>query len=185
MPEENSEQLVSDHLAASDGNEKNGKLAKILGILLPVGIFVVFANAGYFASGLNVPAPAGAEQTEAVPDSDNSTGGDDDKVQFHHDLEPIVVNLNEPQVTRYLRVVLSFAIIDKDRSDAIETIEKNAEDMKNWLIVYLSDLSLEEVRGAKNINRVRREIQDSLNERLWPGKRPLIADVRLKEWIIQ
>jgi flagellar basal body-associated protein FliL len=60
-----------------------------------------------------------------------------------------------------------------------------SHEMNNYLIIYLSNLSLEEVRGEKNINRVLREVQDSLNDRLWPGGKPLISKVSLKEWIVQ
>lgn len=185
MPEDRNDQSVADPLAESGGFEETGKLGKILKILLPVGIVVLFAAAGYFASRLNVPAQAGAEEAKSTLDPDKSSKGDGDKAQAHHDLEPIVVNLNEPQVTRYLRVVFSLAIAGEDYDDAMATIEKKTHEMNNWLIVYLSDLSLEDVRGAKNINRVRREIQDSLNGRLWPGERSLIVNVSLKEWIIQ
>jgi len=184
MPEDKNDDLsISDPLAEGGGIEEAGKLGKILKILLPVGIVVLFAAAGYFASRLNIPAEAGAEEAKPTLDLDKSTQGD--KEQTYYDLEPIVVNLNEPQVTRYLRVVFSFAIASQDYDAAMATIEKKTPEMNNWLIVYLSDLSLEDVRGAKSINRVRREIQDSLNGRLWPGEPPLIVNVSLKEWIVQ
>jgi len=180
----NDDQSVADSPAESGGDAETGKLGNILRILLPVGIIVLFAAAGHFASRLGAPAEAGAEEEEPTSRPSKVPQGDEEE-QTHHDLEPIVINLNEPQVTRYLRVIFSLAIADADYNTAAKTIEKKTHEMNNWLIVYLSDLSLEEVRGAKNINRVRREIQDSLNDRLWPGERPLIANVSLKEWIIQ
>ena len=183
MPEDINDDQSVDPLAGRGGDEESGKLGKILKLLLPVGIVVLFGVAGYFASSLNVPAQVGAEEAKPTPDPDKSPQGDEE--QTHFDLEPIVVNLNEPQVTRYLRVIFSFAIASGDYTTAMITIEKKKHEMNNWLIVYLSDLSIEEVRGAKNINRVRREIQDSLNDRLWSGKRPLIVGVSLKEWIVQ
>jgi flagellar basal body-associated protein FliL len=186
MPEDimNDDESVADSLAKSGGDGETGKLDKILKILLPVGIIVLFAAAGHFASRLGAPAEAGAEEETPTSQPSKVPQGDEAE-QSHYDLEPIVINLNEPQVTRYLRVIFSLGIADGDYSTATRLIEKRTYEMKNWLIVYLSDLSLEEVRGAKNINRVRREVQDSLNDRLWPGERPLIGNVSLKEWIIQ
>ena len=180
---DNDDQSV-DPLAGSGDGEGAGKLGGILKMLLPAGIVVLCAAAGYFASSLNVPAQAGAEETEQTAREPDKSSRDDREL-VHHDLEPIIINLNEPQVTRYLRVVFSLAIASEDSGAAISTIKKHTHDVNNWLIVYLSDLSLDDVRGAKNINRVRREIQDSLNDRLWPGARPLILKVSLKEWIIQ
>ena len=181
MPEDKNE--VADALAGSGGDGETGKLGNILKILLPVGIVVLFGAAGYFASGLNVPAQAGAEETESTPDPDKST--QDNRELIHHELESIIINLNEPQVTRYLRVALSLDIAGEDYNTAKVILKKKAHDVKNWLITYLCDLSLEDVRGAKNINRARRAIQDSLNNKLWPGGRPLIVNVSLKEWIVQ
>ena len=184
MPEDkNDDKSTADALSGSDGDGETGMPGKILKLLLPVGIVVLFATAGYFASGFNVPAQAGAEEAEPTPDPKKSPQGEGE--QNHLDLEPLIVNLNEPQVTRYLRVALSFDIASEDYNTAKALIEKKMNDMKNWLITYLSDLSLEDVRGAKNINRARREILDSLNDRLWPGERSLIVNVSLKEWIVQ
>lgn len=179
----------ADPLAGSDGGEGGGKLGGILKTLLPVGLVILCGVGGYIASNFNVPAEADAEEGDAQATSAPADKPDksprDVTDLTHHELEPIIINLNEPQVTRYLRVVFSLGIPTEDFSEAKATIDKNTHDMKNWLIVYLSDLTLDDVRGAKNINRVRRQIQDSLNNRLWPDGRPLILKVSLKEWIIQ
>jgi flagellar basal body-associated protein FliL len=176
---------AADSSGDSGEDAQTGKLGKILKLLLPVGIIVLFAAGGYFASRLNTPAEASAEDGEPTTMPEKPPTGGEDPELTYFDLEPIVVNLNEPQVTRYLRALFSLGIADDDFGTAKEVIEKKMYDLNNWLIVYLSDLSIEDVRGAKNINRVRREIQDSINDRLWPGERPLVLNVSLKEWIIQ
>lgn len=198
MAEEKKEQSVSD--ALSEGGGGGGKLGGILNLILPLGIAVVFATAGYFVSGFNVPDQAGAGEVEQSADAGEGDGSDEgektkkgsgagtqkiSKDQKHHDLDPIIVNLNEPQVTRYLRVAFSLAFNAEDFDVGVEEIKKRSHDIHDQFLVYLSNLSLEDVRGAKNINRVRREIQDLLNNSLWPGKRPLITNVSLKEWIVQ
>jgi flagellar basal body-associated protein FliL len=184
MPEDTNDNQSADDSSA-DGGE-TGALGKILKLLLPVGIIVVFATAGYFASGFGGPVEAGgAQDTEAATTQPAKASSEEDPDQTHYDLEPIIINLNEPQATRYLRVIFSLAINDDDYSTAEAAIIKKSYKINNYLLIYLSNLSLEEVRGAKNINRVRREVQDSLNDRLWPGEKPLIASVSLKEWIVQ
>ena len=184
MPEDiNDNQSESDLLG---GGGETGMLGNLLKLLLPVGVIVVFAAAGYFASRLGGPAEAGgAQETESPTTQPDKASDKDDPDQTHYDLDPIVINLNEPQATRYLRVIFSLAINDDDYYAAEAEIVKKSHKINNYLLIYLSNLSLEEVRGAKNINRVRREVQDSLNDRLWPGGKPLIASVSLKEWIVQ
>jgi len=68
---------------------------------------------------------------------------------------------------------------------ATETIEKRLPELRSRLTVYLSGCTLEDVRGPKNLNRIRREIQDSLNRDLWPGGNPLIEEVFFKEFVVQ
>ncbi|MCP4376534.1 MAG: hypothetical protein GY794_10230 [bacterium] len=188
--EKNEDQAVDDAL---DKGANPGMVGKILKYLLPVGLVVVFSAAGFFASGLGGgPAAADAETSDAATDGatdkaseEDDTPADESGEREHHDLDPIVVNLNEPQVTRYLRAGFSLAIGSDDFSDAETIITKKSHDLRDWLIGYLSNLSIEDIRGAKNINRVRREVQDLLNDRLWPGKRPRILSVSLSEWIVQ
>ena len=186
MPrDENNEQSAADSPAKSENQQAAGGRGKILKILLPVGIAVLFGASGYIASQFKGPVQAAAGEVTHASDSDQSKLEQGDKKNRYHDMAPVIVNLNEPQVTRYLRVTLSLAIASEDYNAALKTIEKKGHELKNWLIIRLSDLSLEDVRGAKNLNRVRRDIQDSLNDRLWPGERPMIVNVSLKEWIVQ
>jgi len=89
-------------------------------------------------------------------------------------------------MTRYLRAVFTLGVDDDDFIAVGDAVRgKKSRAMTSRLIVYLSDLSVEDTRGSRNLNRIRREIRDLLNDRLWPGERPLIVDVGLKEWLIQ
>jgi flagellar basal body-associated protein FliL len=190
MPEEtkNDDQSVTDALSGGEGGGP-GIVGKILKLILPVGLVVVFGVGGFFASSLGGgPVAADADTsdtTDQTPEKEDQTPVDDSGEREHHDLKPIVVNLNEPQVTRYLRAGFSLAIASGDFADAEAIVTKKSHDLRDWLIGYLSNLSIEDIRGAKNINRVRREVQDLLNDRLWPGKRPRILSVSLSEWIVQ
>ncbi len=176
--EENNEQSVADALDDDEGGS-GGMISKILRILLPVGILVLASGAGYFVSGLGtVPAEAAAEEETPPPDNENEE-------YAYYDLEPIVVNINVPRLERYIRATLTLAIRKEDYENASEVIEKRMPELKNSLILYLSDCSLDEVRGAKNLNRILREIQDLFNERFWPNQRPLIARIDCRDWTIQ
>lgn len=180
--EEDTEQSVADALDDGKGGA-GGMLSKILRILLPVGILVLAAGAGHFASGLGgdsgaAPAEAAAAEEPPSPDNENNE-------YTYYDLDPIIVNLNVPRLERYIRATLTLAIRNDDYRKASKVIEKRMPELKNSLILYLSDCSLDEVRGAKNLNRILREIQDLFNERLWPNQRPLIIKIDCRDWTIQ
>jgi flagellar basal body-associated protein FliL len=103
------------------------------------------------------------------------------------DFEAITVNLNEPRLERYVRATITLATREKDKPTVLEQLEtKNKKkELRSWLHVYLGGLTLEDVRGPKNLNRIRREIEESFNQLLWPNRRPLIDHVLFKEFAVQ
>ncbi|MBT3198279.1 MAG: hypothetical protein HN350_00015 [Phycisphaerales bacterium] len=186
MPEDDiNDQLLTDTLEDGDAGGKTGIMDKLLAILLPLGVIVLFAGAGYFASGLTAPAQVEAQEEVEPSEPEKTPPVDSDQGYVYFDLEPIITNLNEPQATRYIKVIFSLGSLEEDKAEVEAAIAKKTHELKNHLLIYLSNLSLNDVRGAKNINRVRREVQDSINERLWPSGRPMIANVSLKDWIVQ
>ncbi len=173
---------------ATDEQESSGssRLGALLPYLLPVGIALLAGAGGYLSGRVDTSTPGTADAAlheEAPPPAVPPSAADGEVA--YYDLAPIVVNLNDPRQTRYLRATLRFAMSEKDHADVVETIEKRLPELRNWLIVYLANLSLEEVRGAKNLNGIRRDIRDSMNDRLWADGRPLINEVLLKDWVIQ
>jgi flagellar basal body-associated protein FliL len=181
MPEQQDEQLVTEALTnSSSSGESSGMLKSVL-----VGVVVVLvaAAAGGVIGKLIGASPetASAGQAEVPPETEKKQDGD----LVYFDMEPITVNLNEPRLARYIRATLSLAINKKDNSKANEVIQQKMPELKNWLILYLADCSLDEVRGARNLSRILREIQDCFNEMLWPDGRPLITRVDYKEWAVQ
>ncbi len=97
----------------------------------------------------------------------------------------VVVNLNEERLTRYLRVKLILVIDIAQEKPVTELIQKKKAILKNWLISYLSDKSLQEVSGATGVNRLRREIQDQFNNQMFPDGSEKIRDVLFEEFVIQ
>jgi len=138
--------------------------------------------ASRLGGGAASPAQAQAEQPAEPPPAEQTKT---DQYYGYYDLDPITVNLNEPRLTRYIRATLTLVSYKKDYEQMVATIKEKLPEIQSFLIVYLSDCTFEEVRGAENLNRIRREIQDSLNNRLWPKGRPLIQRVDYKEWAVQ
>lgn len=101
------------------------------------------------------------------------------------DFEPIVVNLNEPRLARYIRATLVLAVAKKDFPLAGPQITKKTKELRNWMTVYFNGRTLEDVRGPRCLSVIQREIQDACNEMLWPKRRGLISHVLFKEFAVQ
>lgn len=95
------------------------------------------------------------------------------------------VPLADGRLTRYIRVKLMLVVDDAKEKDVTELLTKKKAFLKNWLIGYLSDRSLEDVRGAAGVNRLRREIRDQFNTLLFPDSPEQINDVLFEDFLIQ
>ena len=181
--EENNDQSIADALKDESEDKAGGGAKKILRLLLPVGVVLIGVGAGNLVGRLGNSGSDIAEAATAQVEPDSATGQASGYAYF--DLEPIIVNLNEPRLARYIRATLTLAVRSEDERVAKEAVEKKMPELKSWLILYLSDCSIEQVRGAANLNHVLRDIQDSFNEKLWPDSRPMIVRVSYKEWAVQ
>jgi flagellar FliL protein len=97
----------------------------------------------------------------------------------------IVVNLAEDRLTRYLQVSITLLVDGVNDEFVRVEVEKQKTVLKNWLIGYLSDKTLDEVRGAAGVNRARREIQDQFNSLLFPDGSEKIRDVLFEEFTVR
>ncbi|MCS7166752.1 MAG: flagellar basal body-associated FliL family protein [Gemmatales bacterium] len=97
----------------------------------------------------------------------------------------VVVNLHEERLTRYLRLKIVLEVEESEEKDIQELLNKRKAPLKSWLISYLADRTLDEVRGTVGINRIRREIRDHFNEMLYPDGREVIRQVHFEEFTVQ
>ena len=96
-----------------------------------------------------------------------------------------VVNLDEGRLNRYLRVSITMQV-DQDQADEItKDVEKHRAILKSWLLSYLSDKGMDEIRGAAGQNRLRREIQDHFNSVLSSDTPDRVHDILFEEFNIQ
>jgi len=162
-------------------------------------VVVVCAGAGFglarlfggSASGgppVAAPAEAGAESTDTQVA--NATGSTTDSQSnsdgWYYDFEPVVANLNEPGVTRYIRVALTLQISTQlDQKKGTALLEEKKPLLKSWLTIYLASQSLEDIRGDRNLRRIQSEILDAFNEKLFPDAKPKVRNVLFKEFAVQ
>ena len=96
----------------------------------------------------------------------------------------VVVNLGEERLTRYLRVKLIVVVNEVHQKTTTDLMAKQKPFLKNWLISYLSDLSMQDVSGAAGVNRVRREIRDQFNAMMFPDGSEKVQDVLFDEFVV-
>jgi len=132
-------------------------------------------------SGSESEAAARMEDLKA----DNNSADDSAKV-WYYDLDPVVANLNEPTVTRYVRASLTLEMrAEMDVKKGTAFLDEKKPILTNWLTVYLSSLGLEDVRGDKNLRSIQSYIRDAFNEKLFPDSKPQIMQVLIKEFPVQ
>ena len=129
-------------------------------------------------------ADDGSPENKAVNDMLVDKPGDE--TLWPYDLEPVVANLDEPGVTRYARVAITLQLDPQmDQEKGAVFLEGKKPVLIDWLTTYIAGLSLERVRGTRNLSRIKKEIRDSFNELLFPEGKPFIRDILFKEFAIQ
>jgi flagellar basal body-associated protein FliL len=176
-------------------SDKKFLIARLLPWIIMFVVVLVCAGAGFKAGRLfagprksetveSSPKPETPKQTEQ-PKADKSSSKESGKV-WYYDLEPVVANLNEPTVTRYVRATLTLEMsADMDAKKGAAFLDEKKPVLINWLTVYLSSLSLEDVRGDKNLRSIQSHIRDAFNEQLFPDSKSPIKQVLIKEFPIQ
>jgi flagellar basal body-associated protein FliL len=182
---ENEEKEVNEAIKKTRG--LSPKLKLVIVVVLAVAIIGVSAAVGGFmARSATAAAPTPAQTPQTQPAEDLATSEIKTDIQYTYcEMEPIIVNLNEPRLARYIRASIVLAVKGENFKTVSELVEKKKPELKSWLTVYLAGCSLEDVRGPKNLNRICREVREAFNEQLWSGSKPLIEKVLLKEFAVQ
>jgi flagellar basal body-associated protein FliL len=156
-------------------------------------VVVVCAGAGFglgrLLGGPRASQAAGAAQQaqQAQPQffgADNSAVGVENT--WYYDLDPVVANLNDPGVTRYVRIALTLQVSnDVQQKKGVAFLTEKNPVLKNWLTIYLASQTIEDMRGDTNLRRIQSEILEAFNEKLYPNAKPQIRGILFKEFAIQ
>jgi flagellar basal body-associated protein FliL len=99
--------------------------------------------------------------------------------------QEVVVNLDEGRMSRYLRVAITLQVPKSQELSFKTKVDAKKILLRNWLLSKISDLDLEDIRGAAGQNRLRREIRDHFNSVLCPDGYDQIYDVLFEEFNVQ
>ncbi|HET6427279.1 MAG TPA: flagellar basal body-associated FliL family protein [Phycisphaerae bacterium] len=189
MAEENEQQLtdaiMGDGDGDGDGGGRAGGGAVTLWIVLG-GVMVLGAGGGFLASRFLGAAAAKADAAEPdradeAPDRAPAKGGE----MAYFPIPSVTINLNEERLNRHLKATISLGADPRHADEVKSLLDKRMVEVTDWLNIYLSGCTLEDVRGPKNLCRIQREIAEALNGRFWPEQKPRIERVLLNEWHVQ
>lgn len=194
VEEEKTEQPEKKTEPQEMAKQSSGTSGVAVWIIL-AGIIIASAGAGLGAAKIfarsSLATKPQTEQTQPEPpprqqESLNTDNKDSEQVSWSINMEPVVASLKEPRVDRYVRVTLTLEMSPEAQKDKTEQfIKNNTAILRNWLTIYLADLTLEDVSGRRNLKRIQAEILDGFNELLFPDAKPLIVRVLFNEFAIQ
>jgi flagellar FliL protein len=148
-------------------------------IIIAVAVLTLGGGAGvYFLKPEILPGfiqPAAAENSEA------KTAEPEKKLEHtvDADLDVFVVNLLGEGPARYLRTTLSLGVASEEEK---EEIKKVSGPVRHAVIMYLTERRVEELLNPEGKNRLRAELQKSINAAI--GKK-VVHHVYFKEFLIQ
>jgi flagellar FliL protein len=174
--------MAEDKTPAEETEDSSGKKS---GKLAWVGVGLVAGGLG-FATPYFLPEgmrPA-AKAEEPVPESAVPLRAAQARPAYI-DFGEVVVNLDEGRLNRYLRVSMTLQVDELQVLEITQKVDTSRAVLKSWLLSYLSDKDMEEIRGAAGQNRLRREIQDHFNTVLFPDGYDRIHEVLFQEFNIQ
>ena len=179
----------------AEKSDKKSLITRFLPWVIMVIVVLICAGAG-FSVGRFFAGPGTLEADVSGSGANEQSLTDDLKVDsdsadgsgkvWYYDLDPVVANLNEPSVTRYVRASLTLEMsADLGEKKGTTFLDEKKPILINWLTVYLSSLSLEDIRGDKNLKSIQSHVRDAFNEKLFPDSKPQIKQILIKEFPVQ
>jgi flagellar basal body-associated protein FliL len=179
----------------TDQNDKKSLVARLLPWIIMAVVVAICAGGGFslgrLFAGSDTPEAAESDSKSDEPTQAKGLKADDDSANdsgkaWYYDFEPIVANLKEPNLTRYVSLTLTFEMssgISQPKGRAF--LDDKKPILTNWLCVYLSSLSLDDITGDKNLKKLQSHILESLNEELFPDSKAQIQQVLIKGFAVQ
>ncbi len=191
MAEENKKDAKKTE--SKKGDNKNLKLNIIVWSI--AGVCVIAASAGGFALAQIFAASSPLENETIEQEVKRANVKTFDEIvtemekaeePWQYELEPVVANLDEPGVTRFLRITVIMEMSGKmEPVKGREFLDVKKSILRDWLTTFTAGLSLEDVRGSRNLSTIKLEIRENFNRLLFKESEPFVENILLKEFAVQ
>lgn len=121
----------------------------------------------------------------SMNDAEASDATEVDKTPAFVEFGEVIVNLEDARMSRYLSIGVTLQVYAEDEETVTADVELQNAVLRNWLIGYLSDLNLEDIRGGGSQNRIRRDILNSFNEIIAPDGTDVVQEVLFDKFTVQ
>ena len=128
--------------------------------------------------------PSWARKLSDSPASPASPANEEAKSAYI-DFGSVVVNLDEGRLSRYLQVHLSLQVTSSHHGQVSKAVLANKVLLQDALLKYLTDKTLEDIRGSSAQDRMRQEIRDRFNTLLFPDGSRQIEQVLFQQFVVQ
>lgn len=176
----------------SQAGKENSAKGKGLFVWLIIAIVILAGSAGGFALSMMMSGSAAGEPNEMAQKPAEQVFDplqaktETQKTWLYTKMDPIVANLDEPGVTRYVRVSVILELSSQlDSINGEVFLDEKKILLQDWMTTYLAGLSLEDVRGSRSLNRIKREVLDQFNQLLFGQDKAYIEKVLFKEFAVQ
>lgn len=95
------------------------------------------------------------------------------------EMTPLVANLNDERIGRYIRVTLHLEVADEETKTKVE---EALIPIRNRLVIYFSELTTEQANSSGARERIRGELVEAINEVLGA---PLVRRVFYTDFVVQ
>lgn len=178
--------------AEATQSEERKSGGKLMSLLVPIVATLVFAGGGFFVGRMfgtrgNAQNVAAAEESGVQEEAaEQKTSDEDAEAAWFFDMESIVANLNEPGVTRYVRIGLTLGIGEElSEKEGTLILEQKMPLLKNWLTLYVSNQTVADIRGEAKLRAAQDELARMFNTGLFGTGPQHIKQVLFKELSIQ
>ncbi len=172
-------------MAEEESNEETGKKKKpLLLIIIAANVLVVGGAAAYFVSKDSGEAKAATAVEGGAEGDGHGAEGDGGSVPASGagpivPFDAMVVNLNEPEGARYLKIQIAVQLTNAKMTSVVEESKPIITD---HFIRELSDLNFRQTMGNKNKLAIKRRLLKRLNEAVGTDA---AVDVHLITFIVQ
>jgi len=162
----------------NDFNRKNSTLT-ILIIVFVVITLLGGGGAAYFLLFAKDSGGAPDEEHTTAAQAPVALGGDKKMVGIISRLDPFIVNLNEVDASRYLKVAIELEV---SNDETVKELGKRSPQVRDITVGVLSSKSFADIQGRDGKQRLKEELQTAINNVLGSG---MVERIYFTQFVVQ
>lgn len=165
--------------------EAGGGSKKII-LFSGIGLAVLVGAAFLFTTFAVPSLPEGGTDQETEESAKDGEQGELDQADLiPYDLPVIIINVKGTGKKRMLKIQLSIGYVTSNAELAAQVIESKGAEIKDALTLLLIDKTMDDLEGRDNLMILREEINEELNNVIFPSGGGEVRKIFYNEFVIQ